>query len=53
MGILLSWTNLADAAGVNLTVDSEAQGLGGRGQQGPLAIKQGDHHQIKNGDQNR
>ena len=28
MGILLSWTNLADAAGVNLTVDSEAQGLG-------------------------
>lgn len=28
MGILLRWTNLADAAGVNLTVDSEAQGLG-------------------------
>lgn len=28
MGILLSWTNLAEAAATNLTVDSEAQGLG-------------------------
>ena len=28
MGILLSWSNLAEAEAVNLSVDSEAPGLG-------------------------